>query len=184
MRKHVAKYSAILAAFAVLATGCSGGDEADTDALIGRWSWSKLVVNGVTWSPNNPEVFTPGGSTTITPATVTQLGATVNVAVVFNEDKTVDGSVNATVPGFGSIAESGQGTWSVSGDKLTVRFTNAGQNFTLAGVYSVSGSRLTIAMSNQQLLELLDVNDLDLSELTPAQRDLVRTLSGTVEFTR
>lgn len=184
MVKRMARYSAVLLAFAVLLAGCSGGDdEKGQDALLGRWNWSKLVVRGVTVNFTNLNM-TPGGSTTLTPAILSQLGVNGSLTMTFNADNTVTGSVNATIPDEPPVSQTGSGTWSVSGDELTVRFSLQGNNIILRGDYNVSGSRLTIALSNAQLLDLLDLNGADLSQLTPDQQNLLRSLSGEIEFVR
>lgn len=184
MSRRMTRYSAVLIAFAMLFAGCSGGDDKAQDELLGRWTWSKLIVRGVTVNFADPENSTPGGTTTVTPAFLAQLGITANLTATFNADGTASASVNATIPGFAPVAQTINGTWSVSGNELRVRFAYQGRTINLAGDFEVSGSRLTISLSNAQLLELLDVNGADLSELTPDQQDLVRGLSGEIEFVR
>lgn len=183
----VAGLTVLMLACSLVVAGCSSDDSEDSqDALIGRWTWAKLTIRGVTLDLSNPNGYVPGGSTTITPAWIDQLlpGTVVNLTVTFNEDKTASGSLNATIPNYPPISGALTGTWKTSGDTLTLTVSNQGTSYTVAGTYDVAGRRLTIAMTNSQLLNALGTNDVDLSALTPDQQQLVRSLSGSLEFTK
>lgn len=182
MKKRISTFLALALAFALPFSGCSSssGGSSDVEDLIGTWVWSKLVVKGITLD-NSPQGYHSGGSTTITP---TMEGMNIRMTVTFNEDKTFVSTTNGTGPGADPVGNVTRGTWSVSGDILTITASSEGQSGIGSGVFSVSGSTLTIALSNQQLLQMLNANNADLSQLTPEQQSLLRSLSGTMEFTR
>lgn len=183
--KVAAGLTALMLAVSLGMAGCSSdSSEESQDALIGTWAWAKLTINGI--SLDQSLNYTPGGSTEITPAWISQLspGTSVSLTVTFNEDKTASGSLNATIPNYPPVSGTLEGTWKTSGDKLTLSATYQGTSYTVTGTYDVSGRRLTVAMSNEQLLSFLGTSGADLSMLTPDQQELARSLSGSAEFTR
>jgi len=183
MKKRIGTLLALVLAIVLPFAGCGGGggsSSSDVDDLIGTWVWSKLVVKGITLDDSD-QGFHSGGSTTITP---TMEGLNIRMTVTFNEDKSFVATTNGTGPGADPVANVTRGTWSVSGDVLTITASSEGESGFGSGVFSVSGSTLTIALSNDQLLDILSDNQADLSQLTAEQQTLLRGLSGTMEFTR
>lgn len=176
--------AALFLAAAVGIVGCKSKDGDETSKLIGLWNWSSLVINGMTLDFTSPELIRAGGSTTITPAFLQSFGVTVSLSLEFEEDNTATGSVNARIPGRAPFVQTLSGTWSVSGDQMTVQASYEGQTYRLAGTWAVSGTTLTLAMTNRQLRDFLEDNGVDLATLAPQYKTLIEGLSGSVEFTR
>lgn len=185
MRKRLVGLTAVVIALALSMTACESS-KSGQDALVGNWTWSSLVLKGVTWSPLNPSVITPGGSTVITPGLIQQFdpNSRISVTLTFNSDKTVVASANATIPGQPAVNQSASGTWSAAGDQLTINFRSGGTLNSTTLIYDASGSKLTLELTNQQFRQLLTANNVNLSSLTPAQQNMVLGLSATAEFTK
>lgn len=177
--------SALAVALVLLGSGCDNKKSSEEN-LIGTWTWSKLTLKGVTWSALNPSSITPGGTTVITPALFQQFDPNFRlvIALTFNKDKSAVVTLDATIPGQPAQHQSLTGTWSTSGDKLTVSYYDGSRTSTVTFVYEVSSSLLTVEITNQEFRRLLTESGADLSSLTPAMRDIVNGLSATIELTK
>ena len=191
--KHVLVLLVGIMATSLFVTGCgnSDSDGASGASILGSWAWSKMVINGVTINMANPAASTVGGSTTITPQWITQIaasegtpGASIVLTVVFNADGTVTGSVVASAPGEKTETIPASGTWSVAGDRLTLAVTTEGTTVSVTGTYAVTSSKLTISMSNADIMQVLNANGATASKIPAQYRQLLNSLSGSVEFTR
>lgn len=184
MMKRLVGVSAAMIAIVLLAA-CETSKNSE-DNILGSWTLSKLTIKGVTWSALNPSVISPGGQTVITPDMVKALdpNARVSVTLTFNKDKTAIGAVDAFVPGQPPVSQSASGTWSASSDKLTINYQDGPDFYTGTFIFEASKSKLTVEISNQMFRQILSEINPDLSALSPAQRDMVMALSGTLEFTK
>jgi hypothetical protein len=201
--KHVLALLVGIMATSLFVTGCGDGDSSGGGAsILGTWTWSKLVVNGITLDLNNKsQPLTPGGSTTITPQWMAQVatsqgtpGASIALTTTFNSDNTVTGSLVGSAPGEQPLSVPTTGSWNAAGDRLTLTITipkTSAQGYTvqkttvtLTGTYNVTSSKLTISMSNADIMQVLNANNADVSQLPPAYQQLLNSLSGSVEFTR
>ena len=200
--RHVMALLVGVVATSLFVAGCGDSDSDGGGSILGSWTWSKIVVNGITLDLNNQaQPLAPGGSTTITPQWITDIaasqgsaGASVVVTVVFNADNTISGNVNATAPGEAPVAVAVTGSWVPDGDRLTLTitiprtsvegYTVNRTTVTVTGTYNVTTSKLTISMSNADILQVLDANSADIAELPAEYQQLLNSLSGSVEFTR
>lgn len=158
----------------MLFSGCGGGDGGSGASIIGTWTWSRLTITGITLdttNPNNP--IAAGGSTTITPAWIAQVGAdngvpgiSVSLTATFAENNTMTVAGSITVPGQGSqaIPPTPPIVWAESGDALSV--TSEGVTVNLS--HTVTDSKLTVSANFAQLQQIFA--DAAASQgMTPAQ---------------
>lgn len=142
-------------------SGCGGGDDNGGASIVGTWTWSKATVSGLTLDLNNKaNPLTPGGSTVITPAWITQTaaaqgtpGASVSLTATFNANNTMTLSGSATAPGEGTqtLPALPTVTWAEDSDALTI----TSQGVAIGVSHSVTASKLTITASWAQLQQIV-----------------------------
>lgn len=191
--KYISAICACAVGTALFISGCGGSDDEGSSgaSLVGTWTWESATINGITVNMANPAASTAGGSTVITPASVAQLAATqgltgvnITVTVTLNADGTVSGTLNATAPGETPEVLTVGGSYTTSGDTITLTLGYNGQSASGTGTYTVSSDSLTLNMSNAQILQILGANAGAMGSLSAEEQALLRGMSGSLSFSR
>lgn len=118
---------AVLAGISLgLTTGCGGSNDSSDSDLVGLWTL-------VTWRAVGTDV--PGGDMTLT-VTAGQVAATIDI----KSNGTIVGSIT-----FMGDTTAVAGTWSVSGNTLTILDSDGAMALT----FSVSGNTLTLSFDEE-----------------------------------
>lgn len=125
----------------VLNSSCDNDDETDvspTGLIVGSWVLSSVsaTISGISVSGNASEFIEPECS--------------VDDILQFNADNTISVSEGAEVCPNGETGLINAGTWSISGDQLTM--TSGGE--TLSFPFSIEGNTMTWDFSGLESLDL------------------------------
>jgi hypothetical protein len=208
-RKGLVASLAVVLVVSLFTVGCesdSDSGSSDGGSLTGTWDWKSIKIDGLTIPSDAAGIqavvtggaIPTGGSTTIDMAFIQglagelggQADGSVTVTLSADMSMSITYTLTATMPGEAPISESDTvtGTYSVSGNTLTVTMNVEGTEESVSIEYSVNGNTLTLNVTNAKILEAIDLagdNGIDASDsVTPDQLAILESLSGEILFSR